>query len=122
MFKITPYLILDLIIYILLAFLIMIIYNVAQIYYLRKLKPNKYLLLALTIISILLSSYLSVRFNMGWIAVIGVLIAMFFMLWTFQRFKDKPEVKKDAKGKPVKEVINKPKAKPNRAKKNSEEN
>lgn len=118
MLKFTPYIWLDIIIYVLLAFLVMIAYNVAQIYYLRKLKPNKWLLLGLTVVVILLSSYLSARFNLAFIALIGVVLAIFLMLWTFERFKDKKsDIKTDIKGKKVKEIVNKPKAKPNRAKK-----
>ena len=118
MFRFTSYLWLDIIIYILISFLVMIAYNLTQIFYLKNVKPNKYVLLATTILVVLLSSFLSVKFNIPWISLIGVILAIYLMLWTFERFRDKKgNLKKNTKGKVEKEIINRPKAKPNRVKK-----
>ena len=93
----------------------MIIEKVAQIYYLKKIKPNKWLLVASVVLAILLSSYLSVSLGKPWISLIGILLAMFLISWTIERFNDKDQ-KTDIKGKPVKQFENRPKAKPNRVK------
>lgn len=118
MIRFTSNLVLDILIYVLIAFLVMLAFNIAQVFYLRKYKPNKWVLLVALVLVVVGSSFIAQTYSLWWVGLVGIIVALFLMLWTFERFRDKNVIgSKNSKGKVQKEIINKPKAKPNRAKK-----
>ncbi len=111
--RITPWFALDILLMVLFSFGVMILFNIANIYYLKKLRINKWILLGISIGLIILSQVFT-YYNYRWfISLIPFLLGIFFLVWFFDVHRN-PKLKKAAE---EKQIINRPKAKPNRAKK-----
>lgn len=109
--RLTNNLFLDLLLTVLFAFLIMIAFNFANIYYLRKRTFNKWYILAAAAVLfgvslILLGLYPSTL----WYG-IPLAVSLFAFLW-FIDLRRRVKTKKDEK-----QIVMRPKAKPNRARK-----
>jgi|SRR3712207_3482396 len=98
------------------AIVIIVLYNILKIYVLSKYKPNKWIIFALAFAILTFPSVIKPGFNStpAGMVVSGVFVILF--LWFFDLFNaDKVEMKKNGK-----DVKIRPKAKPNRVKKNKD--
>lgn len=115
--RFTPWIGLDILIIFLLTFGIIIAFNIANIYYLRKLDMNKWLALGISIAFVILSQVLSYK-GAGLAATLpAFLIGIWFIVWFFDLHRN-PKVKVN---KNEKKIVMKPKAKPHRVKKVDED-
>lgn len=108
--RLTNNLILDVILTVLYAFLVMIAFNLANIYYLRKVSMNKWYVLAASIVLFGAALALLAYYPNSLWHLIPLTFSLFAFLWFFD-LRRKLKIKKTTK-----QIVMKPKAKPNRAK------
>ncbi len=114
--RLTGNLILDVILTIVYAFIVMILFNLANIYFLRKHTINKWYMLAAAVV--MFGGALAVLFfypNGLW-HLIPLTLSLFAFLWFLDLRRRKTLKKSD------RQIVMKPKAKPNRAKQLSKSN
>ncbi len=103
---------LNILIIVLIALAIIIGFNLANIYYLKKMNVNKWILFAIAFVSFAISFVLSIYYPTSPWQILPLVVSLFTFLW-FMEVRRRP-VKGDKNAKPV---VMKPKAKPSRAKK-----
>ncbi|MFB0918361.1 MAG: hypothetical protein QMB63_04730 [Clostridiaceae bacterium] len=104
--------ILNILIMILIALAIIVGFNLANIYYLKKLNVNKWLLLGIAIVTFVIAFALSSAYPNTWWQLIPLVISLSCFMWFIEVRRRKDKSPKDSK-----KVVMKAKAKPNRAKK-----
>lgn len=110
--RITPWFLLDILIMVLMSLGVIILFNLANIYYLRKLQINKWIPLGISIALIIATQFLTVSGQPLVLNIIVFMLGVFFLVWFFDLHRN-PKTKTD---KYEKKIVMKPKAKPHRAK------
>jgi len=104
--------VLNILIMILIALAIIVGFNLANIYYLKKLNVNKWLLLGVAIVTFIIAFALSSMYPNTWWQLIPLVISLSCFMWFIEVRRRKDKSPKDSK-----KVVMKAKAKPSRAKK-----
>lgn len=110
----TNSVILNLLIVVLLGLVIIFGFNIAHIYYLKKLNVNKWILLAVALVLFAGAFVLAGFYPTAFWHLIPLVLSIFFFLWFIEARR------KDARKPKEKKVVMKAKAKPSRAKKNED--
>jgi hypothetical protein len=108
--RLTGILILDILLTVLYAFIIMILFNVANMYFLRKHVINKWIMLAIALVMFGGTLALLYFYPNSYWHLIPFTLSLFSFLWFIDLRRRKMNQK------PEKEIVIKPKPKPNRAK------
>lgn len=116
--RLTGILILDIILTVLYALVVMILFNLANIYYLRKQVINKWIMLAVAVILFGGALALLYFYPNGHWHLIPLTLSLFAFLWFIDLRRRNIVIAKKAE----KQVVIKPKPKPNRAKQLSKAN
>lgn len=108
--RLTGILILDIILTVLYALIVMILFNLANMYYLRKHVINKWIMLAIALVMFAGTLALLYFYPNSFWHLIPFTLSLFAFLWFIDLRRRKINQK------PEKEIVIKPKPKPNRAK------